>query len=110
LDAEQVDAGGRATAARHVRQLGREREGGVRGGGATQHAEQLRPDRVHDPVGPVRRVVALGEQGLLDGAERRELRGVGNYLGTVLFVAAVRLDDERAAVQRRQQLAGVRRG
>src|SRR6266566_2024834 len=68
---------------------------------AAQHAEQLRPDRVHQAIGPVRRMVALGEHRLLAGAQRRELRRVGDDLGAVLLVAAVRLDDERPAVERR---------
>jgi len=46
-------------------------------------------------------MVALGEHGLLDGGECRELRRVGDDLGAVLLVAAVRLDDERPAVERR---------
>ena len=114
VDAEEVDAEGGATPVHDVGELGRDREGSARfvrpRGPGPEHAEQLGPDRVHGPIRPVRRMVPLSEQWLLDGRQRRQLRRVRDHFGSVLLVAAVRLDDERAAVQSGQQLARVRRG
>ena len=111
VHAEEVDAERRPAASRQGRQLGRgcKRAALLLVGGAgergPEHAEQLAADRVDLASRPIRRVVALGEHRLLDRRQRRELGGVRDHRDARSPGAAGRLKDQRAAVQRGQELA-----
>src|SRR5207245_6002259 len=110
VHAEQVDAERRAATTGEVRELaGEGKQRALRL--AAQHAKELAADRVDLAWRPVQRMIALGEDRLLDRPQRRELRRVPHDLGTraVRPRATVRLDDQRAAVEGGEELARVGR-